>query len=112
MKNVDGVGAGRDAQTSAPRRARWSGLVDYALHMEQVDGSVWPCHGVCSLLPGRTMAGDTVRGAVVIAAGGWDGKQPGGQRVQICKELVSVSSTAGREAFLLHCLAGGEGRGL
>lgn len=36
----------------------------------------------------------------------------GGQRVQICKELVSVSSTAGRVAFLLHCLAGGEGRGL
>lgn len=74
--------------------------------------TVWPCWGVCSILPHGTMAGDVVRGSVVIAAAGWDGKQPGGQRAQICKELVLVSSTIGIVACLLHCLAGREGRGL
>lgn len=38
-----------------------------------------PQHGVCSLLPGGTVAGDMARGAAVVAAGGWDGKQPGGR---------------------------------
>lgn len=62
------------------------------------------------------MAGDMVRGAVAIAAGGWNGNGCRGHRVQISEELVWVSSTAlfiqlscrqGREgALMLLCGAG------
>lgn len=69
---------GRDAE-ECPQRVRRSGLVDYTLRTEQADGSVWPRRGVCSLLPGGTVAGDVARGPGVIAAGGWDGKQLGGR---------------------------------
>lgn len=97
-------------QTSAPQRARWSGLVDYKLRMEQADGLVWPQH----VFPSAQW--DHGRGHGEGGCGyscgrlGWEAAV--GQGVQICEELVLVSSTAGRVACLLHCLAGGEGREL
>lgn len=41
------------------------------------DGLVWPCCGMCFLLPSRTMAGDVVKGAVIIAAGAGMGSKQG-----------------------------------
>lgn len=76
MKNGDGVGARRDAE-KCPTEGKAVRTCGFC--MEQADGSVWLHHGVCSLLPGGTVAGDMARAAVVIAVGGWDGKQPRGR---------------------------------
>lgn len=64
-------------------------------------------HGMCPLLPGGTVAGDCGCGC---GRPGWEAAR--GQGVQIREELVSISSTAGGAACLLHCLAGREGSGL
>lgn len=47
--------------------------------MEQADGLVWLCCGMCFLLSDGTVPGDEVRGAVVIAAGAGMGSRQGAE---------------------------------
>lgn len=94
---------GTEMQMSAPRRARRSGLMDCTLHREPADGLVWPWGVLPSARWDR--GGGHGKGGCGYSCGrlGWEVAR--GQGLQICEELVSVSSTAGRAACLLHCLA-------
>jgi len=79
MKNGDGVVGGQGC-----RRVPHGGQggqdswVTRSVRIKPPDLD-WSGHGVCSLLPGGTVVGDIARRAVVVAAGGWDEKQPAGR---------------------------------